>query len=88
MSDTPTPPNNGGKWELMLVILHKWCPILGERGSKMTQKKQIIEGKDRIKGGKRVKNDSKKSFMYDPLGGVGASEMIDIAYSSLLWDTL
>ena len=50
----------------------------------MTPKKRIIEGKDRIKGGKGVKNDSKKSFMYDPLGGVGVSDMIDIAYSSLL----
>ena len=47
----------------------------------MTPKKRIIEGKDRIKGGKGVKNDS---FTYDPLGGVGASDMIDIAYSSLL----
>ena len=58
--------------------------FFGGRGSKITPKKRIIEGKDRIKGGKGVKNDSKKSFMYDPLGGVGASDMIDIAYSSLL----
>ena len=50
----------------------------------MTPKKRIIEGKYQIKGGKGIKNNSKKSFMYDPLGGVGASDMIDIAYSSLL----
>ena len=50
----------------------------------MTPKKRIIEGKDRIKGGKGVKNDSKKSFTYDPLGGVGASDMIDIGSKHFL----
>ena len=33
----------------------------GEEGFKMTPKNQIIEGKNRIKGGRGVKNDSKKS---------------------------
>ena len=35
----------------------------------MTQKNRIIEGKNWIKGGRGVKNDSKNriSFMHDPL---------------------